>query len=51
MLPVSTEEFGSAAVRPKYSIFQHKMLQLNGFLQMPTWEEGLERFFIETKSH
>ncbi|KXY32409.1 NAD(P)-dependent oxidoreductase [Bacillus cereus] len=51
VLPVSTEEFGSAAVRPKYSIFQHKMLQLNGFLQMPTWEEGLERFFIETKSH
>ncbi len=21
------------------------------FLQMPSWEEGLERFFIETKSH
>lgn len=51
VLPVSTEEFGSAAARPKYSIFQHNMLRLNGFLQMPSWEEGLERFFIETKSH
>ncbi|MGN4425757.1 dTDP-4-dehydrorhamnose reductase [Bacillus cereus group sp. MYBK30-1] len=36
VLPVSTEEFGSAAARQKYSIFQHKMLQLNGFLQMPS---------------
>ena len=31
VLPVSTEEFGSAAARPKYSIFQHNMLRLNGF--------------------
>ena len=51
VLPVSTEEFGSVAARPKYSIFQHSMLRLNGFAQMPSWEEGLERFFIETKSH
>lgn len=51
VLPVSNEEFGSAAARPKYSIFQHNMLRLNSFLQMPSWEEGLERFFIETKSH
>ncbi|PEL62679.1 dTDP-4-dehydrorhamnose reductase [Bacillus wiedmannii] len=51
VLPVSTEEFGSAAARPKYSVFQHNMLRLNGFSQMPSWEEGLERFFIETKSH
>ena len=51
VLPVSTEEFGAAAARPKYSIFQHNMLRLNGFLPMPSWEEGLERFFIETKSH
>ncbi|KFN03749.1 dTDP-4-dehydrorhamnose reductase [Bacillus clarus] len=51
VLPVSTEEFGARATRPKYSIFQHRMLQLNGFSQMPSWEEGLERFFIETKSH
>ncbi|MEC3052275.1 sugar nucleotide-binding protein, partial [Bacillus tropicus] len=51
VLPLSTEEFGAAAARPKYSIFQHNMLRLNGFLPMPSWEEGLERFFIETKSH
>ncbi len=44
VLPVSTEEFGAAAARPKYSIFQHNMLRLNGFSQMPSWEEGLERF-------
>lgn len=31
VLPVSTEEFGAAAARPKYSIFQHNMLRLNGF--------------------
>lgn len=48
---VSTEEFGAKAPRPKCSIFQHKMLQLNGFSKMPSWEEGLKRFFIETKSH
>ncbi|MBF7145253.1 dTDP-4-dehydrorhamnose reductase [Bacillus toyonensis] len=51
ILPVSTEEFGAKAPRPKYSIFQHRMLHLNGFSQMPSWEEGLESFFIETKSH
>lgn len=51
VLPVSTEEFGAKAPRPKYSIFQHRMLHLNGFSQMPSWEEGLESFFIETKSH
>lgn len=44
VLPVSTEEFGAAAARPKYSVFQHNMLRLNGFSQMPSWEEGLERF-------
>ncbi len=31
VLPVSTEEFGAAAARPKYSIFQHNMLRLNVF--------------------
>ncbi|MGQ0452108.1 dTDP-4-dehydrorhamnose reductase, partial [Bacillus sp. SS-TM] len=43
--------FGPRSRSPKYSIFQHNMLRLNGFSQMPSWEEGLERFFIETKSH
>ncbi|EJR59354.1 dTDP-4-dehydrorhamnose reductase [Bacillus cereus VD115] len=51
VFPVSTEEFGAKVPRPKCSIFQHKMLQLNGFSKMPSWEEGLKRFFIETKSH
>ncbi|PGZ96517.1 dTDP-4-dehydrorhamnose reductase [Bacillus pseudomycoides] len=51
VLPISTEEFGAKAPRPKYSILQHKMLKLNDFSQMPSWEEGLERFFSETKNH
>ncbi|SFC30868.1 dTDP-4-dehydrorhamnose reductase [Bacillus sp. 491mf] len=51
VVPISTEEFGAKAPRPKYSILQHKMLKLNGFSQMPTWEEGLEGFFSETKNH
>jgi dTDP-4-dehydrorhamnose reductase len=51
ILPISTEEFGAKALRPKYSILQHKMLKLNGFSQMPSWEEGLESFFSETKNH
>ncbi|WP_035437173.1 dTDP-4-dehydrorhamnose reductase [Bacillus sp. UNC322MFChir4.1] len=51
VVPISTEEFGAKALRPKYSILQNKMLKLNGFSQMPTWEEGLEGFFSETKNH
>lgn len=51
VLPILTEQFGAKAPRPKYSILQHKMLHWNGFTQMPSWEEGLERFFIEIKNH
>ena len=31
VLPVSTEEFGSAAARPKYSIFQHNIFAIKWF--------------------
>ncbi|WP_459500769.1 dTDP-4-dehydrorhamnose reductase [Bacillus sp. C1] len=51
VVPVSTKEFGAKAPRPKYSIFQHRMLRINGFSEMPSWKEGLQRFFIETKNH
>ncbi|MGR5962187.1 sugar nucleotide-binding protein [Bacillus paranthracis] len=52
VLPLSTEEFGIAAKQGRNILFSNTTsLRLNGFLQMPSWEEGLERFFIETKSH
>ncbi|MEG6585038.1 dTDP-4-dehydrorhamnose reductase [Dendrosporobacter sp. 1207_IL3150] len=42
---ISTEEYPSKALRPKYSVMENKMLQLRG-IDMRSWEEALTEFLI-----
>lgn len=45
--PVTTAEFPRPAPRPKNSVFDHLMLRLNGFGELPNWQDALERFLNE----
>jgi dTDP-4-dehydrorhamnose reductase len=45
--PVTTAEFPRPAPRPKNSVFDHLMLRLNGFGELPNWRNALERFLNE----
>ncbi len=42
--PCTSEEFKRPAPRPKYSVFEHMGLRINGFQAMRHWEEALEDF-------
>ena len=43
LLPVSTEEYGAAAVRPAYSVLDHAKLRSAFNVVIPTWEDALGR--------
>ncbi|KPV45227.1 dTDP-4-dehydrorhamnose reductase [Alicyclobacillus ferrooxydans] len=45
--PCSTEEFPRPARRPKYSVLAHSEIERNGFNDLPTWQDALERFLRE----
>jgi dTDP-4-dehydrorhamnose reductase len=45
--PVTTKEFPRPAPRPKNSVFDHMALRLNGFGELPSWRNALERFLTE----
>lgn len=42
--PISTEEFGARAERPKNSRLSKKKLDENGFHRLPDWHDALKRF-------
>lgn len=44
VLPVSSEEYGAPAVRPKNSRLSKQKLSDNGFSRLPSWEDALDRF-------
>lgn len=44
VLPVSSEEYGASAVRPKNSRLSKQKLSDNGFSRLPSWEDALDRF-------
>lgn len=47
VVPVTTTEFPRPAKRPKNSSFDHMALRLNGFAEMPRWQDALDRFLEE----
>ena len=50
MTPVTTEEFGAKANRPKNSRLSKGKLVKNGFNKLPAWQNALERYLREIKS-
>ncbi|MGN0635031.1 MAG: dTDP-4-dehydrorhamnose reductase [Acutalibacteraceae bacterium] len=44
VLPVTTEEYGAPAVRPKNSRLSKQKLCDSGFSRLPPWEDALDRF-------
>ena len=44
IIPVTSEEYKTAAVRPKNSRLSKSALDKNGFSRLPHWESALERF-------
>lgn len=45
IIPVSSEEYKTAAVRPKNSRLSKRSLDENGFDRLPAWQDALERYF------
>jgi dTDP-4-dehydrorhamnose reductase len=45
VLPISTEEFGRPAQRPKYSVMRNYMLELDFNYYIRNWEEALKEYF------
>ena len=43
LLPISSEEYGGAAVRPAYSVLDHAKVRAAFNVVIPTWEDALER--------
>lgn len=50
VLPVSTEEYGAKAPRPRNSRMNNGKLTENGFERLPSWQDALERYLEELKS-
>ena len=47
VIPVSTEEYGSPAKRPAYSVLENKKLKENFGYVMDNWESALEKYLSE----
>ena len=43
ILPISTEEFGSKANRPKYSVLEKSLIQKTFGVKVPRWEVSLSK--------
>lgn len=46
IIPVSTEEYKTVAVRPKNSRLSKSSLDKNGFERLPHWEDALKRYLL-----
>jgi len=47
--PITTEEYGAAARRPRNSRLSMRSLDENGFCRLPPWENALHRYLEEMK--
>ncbi len=46
IIPVTSDEYKTAAVRPKNSRLSKKSLDRNGFSRLPHWEDALKKFIL-----
>jgi dTDP-4-dehydrorhamnose reductase len=49
VVPVSTEEFGARALRPKYSVLDNKNIRKAGIKDMDEWKKALRHYLEERK--
>lgn len=49
VVPVSTEEYGAKAPRPRNSRMSTEKLTENGFERLPSWQDALTRYLEELK--
>lgn len=49
VIPVSTEEYGAKARRPKYSVLENKKYNKMGFPKFKHWREALAEYLKESK--
>lgn len=47
VLPVESSAFPTKALRPKNSRMDTKKLSENGFYELPSWQDGIKRYFLE----
>ena len=47
VIPVSTEEYGAKAPRPRNSRLDTSKLSESGFEELPMWEDALRRYLRE----
>lgn len=46
--PVTTEEFGATALRPRYSVLRNYMLELSGGDYFRSWQDALADYIAKT---
>ena len=51
VIPISSEEYPTRAIRPKNSRLSKKSLDENGFARLPNWKDALRRFLSENTSN
>ncbi len=51
VIPVTTEEYGSKALRPKNSRLSKDKLTANGFTKLPDWKDALGRYLKELEDY
>lgn len=49
VLPVSSDQYPSRAIRPANSRMSKEKLTVNGFQRLPPWEDALHRYLLELK--
>lgn len=47
LFSITTDQSSRPAKRPAYSVMDHTAIRANDFNDLPTWEEGLERFLLD----
>lgn len=51
IIPVTTEEYGAKAARPRNSRMSKKSLDEAGFARLPSWQDALRRYLAELREH
>ena len=49
IIPVTTEEYGAKAARPRNSRMSKKSLDEAGFARLPSWQDALRRYLAELR--